>query len=192
MRSRLERLAVIGVILAVAASCDRAARQRTTPADALPDEVIRGFVTEETDSGRVQWRLSSPAATRYHGRNEFMMERPRIEFFDDRGGLRTVLEADSGRYDQLSRDLLAWGHVVVTASRGDVLETDSLHYVNARDVVETDAWVRLTRGNDVVTGYGLECDRDLTEVHIRRDMRARIVEPPSDTESGTGTKEESP
>ncbi len=182
MRWRLERLAVFGAILGALASCGPGPGERSNAADRLPDEIIRGFVTEETDSGRVQWRLSAPAAIRYHARNEFIMEKPRIEFFDRNGELRTVLEADSGRYDQATRDLLAWGNVVVTASRGDVLETDSLRYVNERDVVETDSWVRLTRENDVVTGYGLECDRDLTEVHIRRDMRARIVEPESDEE----------
>jgi hypothetical protein len=35
--------------------------------------------------------------------------------------------------------------------------------------------VRLKRGRDVITGYGLECKEDLGTVDIKRDVKATVV-----------------
>jgi len=162
-------------VLAIAAGCSRQSPSGRSRVDRVPDEIIRGFVTEESDSGRAQWKLSAPQAQRFSTSQALEMVKPRIQFFDNAGVVKTVLVADSGLYHDDTRDLLAIGNVVVKASRGDVLETDTLRYLNARDMIVTDSFVKLTRGSDVLTGYGLECDRDLNEVVIKRSTKARIM-----------------
>lgn len=141
----------------------------------LPDEIILDFVTEESDSGRLQWRLSAPEARRYNKKKVFLMTSPRIEFYGDGGVLKTTLVSEEGEYSQGTRDMLAYGNVVVTSVEGDILETDSLRYVNADGRIFSDSFVKLTRGGDVITGYGLECDNNLSSVDIKRDVRARII-----------------
>jgi LPS export ABC transporter protein LptC len=66
--------------------------------------------------------------------------------------------------------------VVATTIKGEILETDTLRYLNEKDMIVSDSFVKLTRGRDVVTGIGLECDHTLESVDIKKDVRARIVE----------------
>jgi LPS export ABC transporter protein LptC len=134
------------------------------------------FVTQETDSGRVQWKLAAPKATRYNAKNVFMLDNPKIEFFDQMGNLQTTLTAKNGEYSVLNHDMLAYGNVVATSTKGEILETDSLRYLNEKDKIVSDSHVKLTRGHDVITGIGMEADHTLDSVNIKRNMRARIVE----------------
>jgi len=142
----------------------------------VPDETMTEFVTQETDSGRVQWTLAAPRALRYNARNVFVLDNPKIEFFDEMGNLQTTLTAKNGEYSLLTHDMLAYGNVVATSTKGEILETDSLRYLNERDKIVSDSHVKLTRGRDVITGIGMECDHTLDSVNIKRNMRARIVE----------------
>ena len=142
----------------------------------LPDEIITRFTTIETDSGSVKWRLSAPTAKRFNTRKVFIMDRPTIEFYDAAGRRETTLVSESGEYSQETHDMLAYGNVVVTSVVGDVLETDSLRYLNSEDKIVSDCFVKLTRGNDVITGYGLEADNTLSSVDIKRDVNAKIID----------------
>ena len=160
----------------IAAGCSRDGSGGTVSDSGLPDEIITGFTTIETDSGRVKWRLGSPSAKRFNTRKVFIMEQPTIEFYNDAGRLETTLVSESGEYSQETHDMLAYGNVVVTSVVGDVLETDSLRYLNLEDRIVSDCFVKLTRGNDVITGYGLEADNTLSSVDIKRDVNARIVD----------------
>jgi LPS export ABC transporter protein LptC len=165
--------------LAVAAvlGCSKQDAARVVPQNAQePDETVTEFVTQETDSGRVQWKLAAPRALRYNARNVFVLEKPVIEFFDEMGNLQTTLRAKNGEYSLVTHDMLAFGDVVATSTRGEVLETDSLRYLNERDKIVSDSHVKLTRGRDVITGIGMECDHTLDSVDIKKNMRARIVE----------------
>jgi LPS export ABC transporter protein LptC len=72
--------------------------------------------------------------------------------------------------------MLAYGDVVAVTFKGEVLETDTLRYLNQADKIVSDCFVKLTRGRDVVTGIGLEADHTLESVDIKKDVRARILE----------------
>jgi LPS export ABC transporter protein LptC len=167
----------LAIAAAVALGCsDRKAKETTVPGKQTPDETMTEFVTQETDSGRVQWKLAAPKATRYNARNVFLLENPKIEFFDNMGNLQTTLTAKNGEYSVATHDMLAYGDVVATSTKGEVLETDSLRYLNESDKIVSDSHVKLTRGRDVITGIGMEADHTLDSVDIKRNMRARIME----------------
>ena len=175
MRRRASGWVIVVAALALGCS-EKKAKDVSIPAGQVPDETVMEFVTTETDSGRVQWKLAAPRATRYAARNVFLLEKPVIQFYDDMGNLQTTLVAKSGEYSTITHDMLAYGDVVATSTKGEVLETDSLSYLNERDKIVSDSFVKLTRGRDVITGIGMECDHTLDSVDIKRNMRARIVE----------------
>jgi LPS export ABC transporter protein LptC len=161
----------------VALGCsDKRAKEAQVQNAQFPDETMTEFVTQETDSGRVQWKLAAPLALRYNARNVFVLDSPKIEFFDEMGNLQTTLTAKNGEYSLATHDMLAYGNVVATSTKGEILETDSLRYLNQTDKIVSDSHVKLTRGKDVITGIGMECDHTLDSVDIKRNMRARIVE----------------
>lgn len=178
---RWARFGVVLVVAMVAAACSSKEEPKetlaivTTPGK-VPDEEFQDFVTQESDSGRVEWRLMAPKADRYIKRKLVLLDKPTIEFFDKQGKLRTTLVAETGEYAEESRNMLARGNVVVRTIDGDVLETDSLLWDNAREKILSDAFVRLTRQDDIVTGWGLEADPDMDSVDIKRDVEAHIRE----------------
>jgi LPS export ABC transporter protein LptC len=176
------------VVLAAAvmwiACSDQPSEQTAAGNTEVPDEVITDFVTEETDSGLVSWTLTAPLANKFNSRNVFVMDRPKIEFFDELGNLQTTLTSDFGEYFQESREMLAYGDVVVVSVAGDVLETDSLRYVTSIDKIISDNFVKITRGDEaVITGVGLECDHTLNAVEIKEDFQATIIKQ-DDAEDG--------
>ena len=165
------------VMVAVALGCAKKdAKDAPVDETQVPDETVTEFVTQETDSGRVQWKLAAPRAFRYNAKNVFVMDSPTIEFFDRMGNLQTTLVAKNGEYSLTTHDMLAYGDVVATTIKGEILETDTLRYLNEKDMIVSDSFVKLTRDGDVVTGIGLECDHTLESVDIKKDVRARIVE----------------
>jgi LPS export ABC transporter protein LptC len=150
----------------------------------VPDEVFSDFVTQESDSGLVQWTLKAPKASRFSKRKVVMLEKPVVQFFDKQGNLQTTLVSNAGEYSEETRDMLAYGNVVVHSVDGDVLETDSLWWDNTSNKIFSNSFVKLTRGKDVVTGYGLECEPDLNLVDIKRDVKATIIEGADQLEEG--------
>jgi LPS export ABC transporter protein LptC len=71
---------------------------------------------------------------------------------------------------------------VVVKSDTSRLETESLHWDPARQLIVTDDFVRLYRGTDMVSGYGMEADSRLEHVRILRDVRGTITEVPESEE----------
>jgi LPS export ABC transporter protein LptC len=179
MRRKVEGRALVLALMALMAlaACDgKDAEDAAVQDPTIPDETVTDFATQESDSGRVQWTLKAPHADRFNARNVFVMDDPKIEFYDRLGNLQTTLTADKGEYLLDSHDMLAYGNVVAVSFKGEVLETDSLRYRNEADMIVSDSFVKLTRGKDVVTGIGLECDHTLESVVIKKDVRAVVTE----------------
>jgi LPS export ABC transporter protein LptC len=169
-------VAAMTVFALLALACDDEGKKPSSVQSELPDETVTDFVTQESDSGLVRWTVKAPRADRYNARNVFVMDDPKIEFYDEMGNLQTTLTAETGEYSLATHDMLAYGTVVAVTFKGEVLETDSLRYLNEADKIVSDSFVKLTRGRDVVTGIGLECDHTLESVDIKKDVRARILE----------------
>jgi len=176
--SRFTNLAwLLGAAILAASGCSKEPAETITfEKGRTPDEVFADFVTQETDSGLVRWKLTAPKASRFKEKQLMVLDRPTIVFYDDAGGVRTTLVSEAGEYNEAKRDMLAYGHVVVTSVDGDVLETDSLLWDNTRKMILSDSFVRLKRGRDVITGYGLECRDDLGTVDIKRNVNATVVD----------------
>ncbi len=178
----MRRLIKFAVSLSVAlllSACNEEVPENVTVEDTparSPDEVFTDFVTLESDSGLVKWRLTAPKATRYSKEKLIMLDSPIIDFFDKEGTKQTTLIADAGEYSEETRDMLAYGNVIVESVEGDVLETDSLFWNSKQDKILSNSFVKLTRGRDVLTGYGLECDPNLNSVDIKRDVKVTIVD----------------
>lgn len=140
----------------------------------IPDQEARDFTLTESSEGRKSWTLWSSYAAMYNDRNLVDARTVRIDFFDREGKKNSTLTADQGIVFQRTNDLEARGKVRVTTESGVTLETDSLRWQNARGKIVSDAFVRVTRNGDVVTGYGFESDATLEHFHLAREVRAEV------------------
>ncbi len=172
----IKRILLAGIIAVFFAACgEDSSGDLAFDRDSIPDEVFEDFVTQESDSGLMQWKLTAPMAKRFIKKHVVHMDYPRIEFYSNTGELKTTLTSDQGVYYEDPGDLLAYGNVVVISVDGDELETDSLLWVNARNKIISNCFVKLKREKTLITGYGLECDNDLSSAVIKRDVEATII-----------------
>jgi LPS export ABC transporter protein LptC len=169
------RLALLACLAALVVSCEGKDKGQGSLATAdIPDQEFSDFTTQESDSGLVRWILKAPVARVYNERKLLVTDDPRIEFFDRQGVLTSVLTSDKGEYNQVTHDLTALGHVVVTSEEGYVLETESLVWVNGLGEIHSEDFLKFTKGADVFTGYGFRGDPELRDVEILRDIKAYL------------------
>jgi LPS export ABC transporter protein LptC len=174
--ARRASMALLALCCAAAVgSCQGKDADRGSIATAdVPDQEFSDFTTLESDSALVKWMLKAPVARVYNARRLLVTDDPRIEFFDSFGQLTSILTSDKGEYNQVTHDLTALGHVVVTSVEGYVLESETLVWVEKLNEIHSEDFVKFTRGSDVLTGYGLRGDPGLRDVEIKRDVKAYL------------------
>jgi LPS export ABC transporter protein LptC len=176
MLRSIEIILFIACLLVLVSCTDEISQDIPAVERGNPDEVFTDFMTQESDSGMIKWRLTAPKASKFTAKNLVLLETPTILFFDDEGALQTTLTSKNGELYQDSRDMLAYGDVVVVSEKGDVLEADSLYWKDAEDKIVSHSFVKLRRGNDILTGIGLECDHNLSAVNIKKNVKATIID----------------
>lgn len=141
-----------------------------------PEQTFSNLELRETTAGRLEWKLRARRAFRTNASSATRMESLRVEFFEGRPEVRSVLVSDSGRVDLQKGILIATGHVVVTTVEGNRLETEELFWDRKNAKVSSSVFVRMTRGGDVLTGVGFESDPHLEHYEIKKDVHASVRE----------------
>ena len=102
----------------------------------------------------------------------------KIDFYDENGGYRSTLTSESGLVRQKREMFSVWGNVIV---RNDTtrLETNSLGWNPETRLITTEDFVKVTRGADIITGYGMEADSRLENIRILRDVKGELSDVPS-------------
>ena len=192
----------IGFALAVAAlGCDRGGLEERgdgrpeSPDSTAASQEIRNFTLRETDAeGRLSWVLRAKGAQVFETRDLVEADSIHIDFFDRNGEQASVLTAERGIIARTSNDMRAAGNVIVRNRDGHELRTEELAFASGRNKIYTDKFVTLTRGRDVLTGYGLETDPDLAggRFEIQRDVRATVRDVPATPADSLGARSRTP
>jgi len=168
-------LLICAALAAAAVSCGQGDRpQRSLGTTEMADQEFSDFRTMESDSGQVKWILEAPVARVYNIRKLLVTDNPRITFYNENGEISSVLTAEMGEYNQDTHDMTALGNVVVTTIEGYTLETESLIMLRELGEIHSEDFVKVTKGDDVLTGYGFQGYPELKNVDIKRDVRAYL------------------
>ncbi len=144
--------------------------------DILPDQEAWNTTIYLSRHGRQEAKIKAGHRLYYSSTNVTVMDGGLyVEFYEEDGSLASTLEAERGEIDGLTHDLRVRGGVIVHSTERGTLETDSLTWVNADNLIETEAAVRLTRETDVITGDGFEADPGMRRYIIRRDIKGRFL-----------------
>lgn len=137
--------------------------------------LMRGAKLVQVYQGRVEAEISAAEAVNsVDGR--WLEGRGVSVIYHQAGGKRAVLRASSARYDSLRKVMEASGTVRVEAE-GLVLETSQLVWDAGKSRITSDAFVKVTRGENVLTGKGLDADTEMENVVIKEDVRILASEP---------------
>jgi LPS export ABC transporter protein LptC len=142
-----------------------------------PNEGMKGISLHNYHVADVRWVLQADSASVFRDRKRVEAEWVEIDFFDGDEPMST-LTADRGILLQNTDDLEARGNVRVVTTDGDLLKTEVLFWDHQRSLIHTDEYVEITRGDNVLTGVGLEADPGLNRVDLKQTVRGEVRSAP--------------
>ncbi len=140
----------------------------------IPDQVLYESSILLSEKGIKKVLIESDYLEKYSTRDSTLMTGIEATFFDSLGGVTSTLVSDSGVVREKASRLKVWGRVKVVSDNGVTLEADSLFWDQDRDSVTTESFVRITHGENVQTGYGLQSDHRLTNIRIKKKVRGEF------------------
>jgi LPS export ABC transporter protein LptC len=159
-------------------SCNESEKPATLPSSGkIPDSVLEKATIVMTSSGRRQAVIYADTLFVFEKEDSTSAINIKVDFFNDQGQYQSTLTAQSGLVRQKLQKFSVWGDVVVQNDTSR-LDTQSLNWDARRNLITTDDFVRLQRGKDIITGYGMEADSRLDNVKIMRDVQGRVHDLP--------------
>ncbi|MBN1826369.1 MAG: LPS export ABC transporter periplasmic protein LptC [Candidatus Eisenbacteria bacterium] len=142
----------------------------------LPSQETKVRKWVEYRLGRMAWTFRGDTIRYYEEPERVEADGVIVDFYDEEERYASTLTADWGTIDRRTSDMESRGSVVIVNKDGVRLETDWVRWENKKERIYTDAFVTIFRGNQRITGYGMETDPGLEHTEIRRDVIARTVE----------------
>jgi LPS export ABC transporter protein LptC len=172
-------LACALVLLFLAGCSEQQPASTELPGETIsrPDSESFGTQIELYEGRRVTTRIDAEKIVRYISQDSTMAYTLDIDVFDSIGVHSADIVGDSGIIREKTGNMSLFGHVVVVTADSVRLETDYLFWDDRVDSIKTDAFVRLTRGDDVITGYGMQADQKLQSTKILRHVTGKLADP---------------
>jgi len=180
MKKSVLTLSLIVLALAVGWGCSQKTvsetDQATSDSTLVPDSEVLGATIYLYDRNEVTTEIRADLIRRFEAIDSTMGYVLDIDFFDSLGQVSSNLIGDSGVIRETSNKLEVYGEVVVITSDGVKLETDYLRWNPDIGKIETEAYVKFTRDDDIMTGWGMEADPDLGRMKILSQVSGSISE----------------
>lgn len=121
-----------------------------------------------TEKGKRQNLLKAVQIDQYGGEEPYIHATGGFEiiFFDSLETENARLTADDGLYYEKQNKLIATGHVLLKNIEGEQLETSKLIFEQDSSRIYTDEKVKITSGNGIFYGEGLESNDSFTKYRI--------------------------
>jgi LPS export ABC transporter protein LptC len=148
------------------ASTDQAA---LTDSTLRPDSEVSGARIYLYDRGRVTTEIVAEKIVKFEALDSTMAYTLDIDVYDSTGAATANIVGDSGIIWEGTGNLSIFGNVVVITTDSFKLETEYLYWDSEV--------VRLTKGEDVITGWGLQADQRLHSTKILSRVSGTITDP---------------
>jgi LPS export ABC transporter protein LptC len=157
---------------------------QNTPVDSIakPDTEMSQARIYLYDKNRVTAEIKADKILKFQAKDSTMAYVLDINVYDTTGQVSTHVVGDSGVIRENSGQLYIYGNVVVITEDQSKLETDSLYWDTRSDKIKTDAYVKITKGDDVIAGWGMEADQRLNRIKILKQVTGTITDPKELTE----------
>ena len=169
----------MALLLAGCSSDNRNLSNLPAGADSLarPDSEVSGARIYLYDKGQVTSEIYSAKIIKFEEKDSTAAYQLDIDIYDSTGNVSTRIVGDSGFIRETKGLLNIFGNVVVDTDDSTRLETEYLWWDSNTDRIKTDAFVRITRADDVITGWGLDADNRLKDFRILSQVSGTITDP---------------
>ena len=135
----------------------------------VPDQIAFNIEVAFVDSSYTKAILNAHRGRIYNNKFETLLDGGlEVKFLSESSGKRvSLLTADSARIDDKTKNMLAWGKVVVISDSSNTkLETSVLEWHNDARKLYSTAYVKITSPMEIIEGYGFESDPNLSYYKI--------------------------
>jgi len=135
-------------------------------------------IIEYTDSATLKAKLSAPMMREFPKPDNYT-ELPYgvyIEFYNRNGAITSRMQARYATHNKNTEIMEARQNVIVINESGEKLNTEKLVWDNARKILTTDAFVQITKKEEILYGEGLEANESFTKYKILRPQGSFRVE----------------
>lgn len=162
---------MLGVLLA---ACQEGGARPTVVVSApdSADQVMEGFSHFVTSQGVRRSRVEADTAFFYEATQSNDLRQVKVVFYDLQGAEGSTLTAKRGRYKWQDGSMEAFGNVVVVTPDGRRLETETLRYDKASNIIWTNQPFRFQRGAEHLEGNSFRSDPEFKNVVTDRPRGA--------------------
>ena len=139
-----------------------------------PDSEVFGATIYLYKGDRVTTEIRADKIVRFETIDSTMGYQLNVDFFDSVGHVTSNLVGDSGVIREKVNQMEVYGEVVVLTDDSTRLDTDYLRWNPDKGKIESEAYVVFTRGDDVMTGWGMEADPDLGRLRIKSQVSGTV------------------
>jgi len=178
---------ILILLLVVIAGCNRDDFSRSDHGDTLelnaPDSEVSGATILLSDKGKITSEIVADKIIQFNDIDSTMAYVLNIKNFDSVGHVNSTVTGDSAVIREETRQYIIFSNVIVVTEDGTKLETDKLNWNPKTDKIHTDAFVRITNPEGVVSGWGMEADQKIKSYKILHQVSgeyedaSKIVEP---------------
>src|SRR3989304_8897433 len=176
MKIIIARILIFLSILFLSCSIEETKPPQVTSQD-TPDQILENSTTILSVGGIKSTVIKADYLIKYEKKDVTLARVIQADFFDKEGKHTSVLRADSGFIHEQRQDMEVLGNVLVITDDGLKLETSSFGWDPKINKIVTDDFVKITKKNDIITGYGLESDSELKNIKIKKNVKGQIEEP---------------
>ncbi len=133
-------------------------------------EVGRDVEILYSDSAIVRVRVTGPVLHNYMDRDNPRQEFPegvKIDFLEPNLSVKSTLTAKKAARYQEKGQIIARDSVVLTTAKREKLETEELIWDEKTAKVFTEKFVKVTKPGEVIYGFGLEAEQDVSYWKIK-------------------------
>lgn len=147
----------------------------------LPTQESHNFKMLFTDLGALKAVLNAKNAKIFENRQETLLEKVKIDFYNDKEAKTTTLTSKRGRVDDVTKDMYAIDSVVAVSDSGVTLLTDELMWRNKDRKIVSDKFVTILTKTEKIQGYGFESDQSLSNYVIFKPTVVTNMAEPKDS-----------
>ena len=153
--------------------------------DTLPAETGTNVELIFSDSARVKLIISAPVLERYVNDSNIteFPEGVTLKVYNKLGEIESTLNANYGRHFPDQKKLEVRDQVKVVNTEGHIMETEHLIWTEDDRMINSDEFVKINTGREIIYGEGLEAKEDFSKYRIKKIKGTITVDDNSNQES---------
>ena len=143
----------------------------------LPDSELRVAQIKFYKKGNITSEILADKIVKFDDEDSTLAYTLDIKILDSLGMATSTITGDSGIIKEAQGAVQIYGNVIVITNDSTKLETEYLWWNSYTNRIKSDAFVRITKNGDIISGWGLDADNKLNSFKILNQVSGEVSDP---------------